>query len=78
MFYSGQAQLPANEKALLHLIGLVNYFRDHLPKMTEMVKPLCALVDVKKYKRTKQLQWTEESTAAFHFCRAAVSNWQEL
>ena len=45
MFYSGQAQLPANEKALLHFIELVNYFRDHVPKMK----------DVKKYKRTKQL-----------------------
>ena len=61
--------LPANEKALLHFIGLVSYFRDHVP-MTEMVKPLRALVDIKKYKRTKQLQWTEETEA--------VSNCQEL
>ena len=41
-----------------------------------MVKSL--LVDVKKYKRTKQLQWTEESIEAFHFCRDAVSNCQEV
>ena len=46
--------------------------------MTEMVKPLRALVDIKKYKRTKQLLWTEETEAAFHFCRAAVSNCKEL
>ena len=46
--------------------------------MTEMVKPLHALVDVKKYKRTKQMQWTGESIAAFHFCCAVVSNCQEL
>ena len=39
--------LQANEKALLHFIGLVNYFRDHVPQMTEMVKPLSALVDTK-------------------------------
>ena len=70
--------LPANEKVLLHFIGLVSYFRDHVPEMTEMVKPLRALVDIKKYKRTKQLLWTEESEAAFHFCRAAVPNCQEL
>ena len=44
--------LPANE-LLLHFIGLVNYFHDNVPQMTEMVKPLNALVDVKKYKRTK-------------------------
>ena len=46
--------------------------------MTEMVKALCALIDVKKYKRKKQLNWTEESIEAFQFCRAAVSNCQEL
>ena len=27
-------------KTLLQFIGLVNYFRDHVPQMTEMVKPL--------------------------------------
>ena len=43
-----------------------------------MVKPLSALVDTKKYKRTKKLNWTQESIEAFHFCRAAVSNCQEL
>ena len=46
--------------------------------MTEMVKPLSALVDSKKCKRTKKLNWTQESIEAFHFCRAAVSNCQEL
>ena len=46
--------------------------------MTEMIKLLRALVDTKKYKRTKQLMRTEETEAAFHFCRAAVSNCQEL
>jgi hypothetical protein len=46
--------------------------------MTDMVKLLRALVDVKKYERRKQLNWTEESIEAFHFCRAAVSNCQEL
>ena len=32
--------LPETEKALLQFIGLVNYFRDHVPKMTEMVQLL--------------------------------------
>ena len=40
-------------KRLLQFIGLVNYFRDHVSKMTAMVKPLRALIDVKEYKRTK-------------------------
>ena len=32
--------------------------------MTEIVKPLSALVDTKKYKRTKKLNWTQESIDA--------------
>ena len=40
--------LPADEKALLQFIGLVNFFRDHVSKMTEMGQaPSC--------KRTKPL-----------------------
>ena len=70
--------LPSTEKALLQFIGLVNYFRDHVPQMTEMVQPLRKLIDIKKYKGSKKLNWTDESIAAFHFCRQAVSNCQEL
>ena len=46
--------------------------------MTEMVQPLRKLMDMKKYKGSKKLTWTEESVEAFHFCRVAVSNCQEL
>ena len=35
-------------------------------------------MDMKKYKGSKKLTWTNESIAAFHFCRVAVSNCQEL
>ena len=70
--------LPAMEKALLQFIGLVSYFRDHVPQMTEMVKSLRELVEVKKYKGSRKLNWIEESIAAFNFCRVAVSNCQEL
>ena len=53
--------LPETEKALLQFIGLVNYFRDHVPKMTEMVQPLRKLMDMKKYKGSKKLTWTDEA-----------------
>ncbi len=36
------------------------------------------LIDIKKYKGSKKLTWTPESIEAFHFCRIAVSNCQEL
>ena len=70
--------LPETEKTLLQFIGLANYFRDHVPNMTEMVQPLQKLMDMKKYKGSKKLTWTEEAVEAFHFCRVAVSNCQEL
>ena len=31
---------PTNEKQIQMFIGLANYFRDHVPNMTEIIKPL--------------------------------------
>jgi hypothetical protein len=70
--------LPETEKALLQFIGLANYFRDHVPNMTEMVQPLRKLMNQKKYKGSKKLTWTDKAIEAFHYCRVAVSNCQEL
>jgi hypothetical protein len=70
--------LPETEKALLQFIGLANYFCDHVPKMTEMVQPLRKLMDMKKYKGSKKLTWTEVAIEAFHFRHFAVPNCQEL
>ena len=36
------------------------------------------MVEQKKYKGSNKLDWTDEGRAAFNFCRAAVSNCQEL
>jgi hypothetical protein len=46
--------------------------------MTEMVQPLRKLMDMKKYKESKKLTWTDEAIEAFHYCRVAVTNCQEL
>ena len=46
--------------------------------MTEMVQPLRKLKDMKKYKGSKKLTWTDEAIEAFHFCRVVVSNCKEL
>ena len=46
--------------------------------MTEMVQPLRKLMDMKKYKGSKKLTWTDEAIEAFHYCCVAVSNCQEL
>ena len=62
--------LTETEKALLQFIGVANYFLDHVPNMTEMVQPLRNLMDMKKYKGSKNLTWTEGAIKAFHFCRS--------
>ena len=43
-----------------------------------MVQLVRKLMDMKKYKGSKMLTWTEEAIEAFQFCRVAVSNCQEL
>ena len=53
---------------MLQFIGLVNYFRDHVPDMTEMTK----------YQRIGKLVWTTESSVAFQYCQQAIFNCQEL
>ena len=70
--------LPATQKLLLQLIGLTYYFRGHVPNMTEMKHPLRKLIDIKRYKGSSKLILTEQGIEAFHFCRVAVSNCQEL
>jgi len=53
--------LPSTEKARLQFIGLVNYFRDHIPNMTETVLPLRKLVDMKKHRGANRIEWTEDT-----------------
>ncbi len=62
-----QFPLPETQKNLLQFIGLANYFRDHVPNMTEMVQPLRKLIPLKKYKGSGKLIWMPEAIAAFEF-----------
>jgi len=70
--------LPSTQIALLQFIELVYQFRDHVPNMTEMVHPLRALANMKKYKGSNRVEWNEDTIKAFECCRAIVSNCQEL
>ena len=60
---------PTTQKVMLQFIGLANYFRDHVPSMTDMVKPLRDMLPLGKYQRTGKLIWTTESSAAFKLCQ---------
>ncbi len=69
---------PSTQKEMLQFLGLVNYFRDHAPNMTEMAKPLRDMIPQGKYQRTSKLVWTTERSAAFQYCQQAISNCQEF
>ena len=67
--------LPETHRGLLMFIGLANYFRDHVPNITEMLKPLRDMILVSRGENlSKKLIWTEEGIAAFKECLIAVSN----
>jgi hypothetical protein len=53
--------LPETQKNLLQFIGLANYFKDYVPRMTEMVQPLRKLIQLKAYKGPEELVWTPEA-----------------
>ena len=60
-------------------IGLANYFRDHVPNITEMLKPLRDMIlVVKDVHLSKKLIWTEKRIATFKECPIAVLNCQQL
>jgi hypothetical protein len=71
-------RIHSTQKNLLQFIGLANYFRDHVPNMTEMVQPLRKLIPLKKYKGSGKLIWTPDAITAFEVCQQAISNCQEL
>jgi hypothetical protein len=46
---------PTTQKEMLQFIGLANYFQDHVPNMTEMVKPLRDMIPLGKYQSDSHL-----------------------
>jgi len=48
---------PLTEKQLLMFIGPLYYFRDHVPHMTELMKPLRDMHNPKSYKPSAKLLW---------------------
>jgi hypothetical protein len=69
--------IPKTKKDLQSFLGLVNYFRDHVPNITELLHPLRVIMPEQK-KKYATLTWTPEAEAAFHQARKTVSNCQAL
>ena len=61
--------LPSKPKQLMGFIGLVNYFRDHVPGMMGKLKTLRALTQDKN----KTIVWTKETEKLFYDIRDEVA-----
>lgn len=55
--------LPKTQKDLQAFLGLINYFRDHAPQMTELERPLRDLMDTSK--RNFNLVWNAHAERSF-------------
>jgi len=65
--------LPQTKKALLQFLRLRNYFREHVPNMTELCKPLRGMCPTDEtYKSNRKLEWTPERIRAFEVCQQAI------
>jgi len=64
--------LPKTPKELQAFLGLINYFRDHVKSMTELEKPLRALLSHSS--KGKNLVWNEHAEACFYEARDTVAD----
>ena len=65
---------PTTKGALKKFIGLVNYFRDHVPDCSNMTHPLQMMIpDYDRKQRNHKLTWTTEQEAAFSNLRDTVA-----
>ena len=60
-----QFSQPNSLIKLYSFLGLVNYFRDHIPQHSLVAQPLHAMVSVAEKAKQKQINWTEEGRRAF-------------
>lgn len=65
---------PTNIEELRRFLGMINFYRDHIPNAASKQAPLNAyLHNVKKRDKTP-ITWTEEATQAFEQCKASIIN----
>ncbi len=68
--------LLEKQKHLKSFLGLVNYFRDHVKRLSTMIKPLNEMVN--PYKKNTQISWTLQMEQVFIAVQEAVGNCPKL
>ncbi|GFW98240.1 hypothetical protein TNCV_331921 [Trichonephila clavipes] len=61
--------VPKTKKALRSVLGLCNYYREYIPKYSELVYPLTELT---KKRVPDSIPWTEKHDCSFHLLKKAL------
>lgn len=64
---------PRTVRALRRFLGMLNFYRRHIPHAAAFQQPLNALLSGPKVKGSTPISWTPELTAAFEQCKAGLS-----
>lgn len=65
---------PTTIEELRRFLGMLNFYRDHIPNAASLQAPLNSyLHNVKKRDKTP-ITWTDEATQAFEHCKASIIN----
>lgn len=65
---------PATIEELRRFLGMINFYRDHIPNAAALQAPLNSyLHNVKKRDKTP-ITWSDEATQAFQQCKASIIN----
>ncbi|CAK1583880.1 unnamed protein product [Parnassius mnemosyne] len=65
---------PNTIEELTPFLGMVNFYREHIPKAAEIQAPLQAYLHNTKKKDKMLIGWNDEATKAFEACKAAIQN----
>ncbi|GFV05410.1 retrovirus-related Pol polyprotein from transposon 297 [Trichonephila clavipes] len=61
--------VPKTKKELRSVLGLCNYYREYIPKNSELVYPL---TDLAKKRVPDSIPWTEKHDSSFHLLKKAL------
>jgi len=64
--------MPKYAKEVKSFLGLANYFRDHVPNHSDVVRPLQNLIP--DYKRSNTINWNAEAKIAFEHIRQLIND----
>lgn len=66
--------LPVTIKDLRKYLGMLNFYRCHLPNAAEQQAPLCRYLHRSRKNDRTKIEWTTETTDAFFKCRESLKN----